>query len=214
MGQDPNQPYSNPYGQQPPQQPPQPGPGGEYYQGYQQQPQQGGTYPPPNTGYQQPNPGGYPPPNTGYQQPGPGGYQQYGQPGQPGQVYNTAHPNGPTSMNMDPNTAAGLSYLGWWITGLIFYLGEKQNRFVRFHAMQSILTFVAVTILYIVTGIIFSLPFIGLIGCVLWPLLALASVGLWIYMMINAFQGKYVKLPLVGDYAERYANSGTGTPLM
>ncbi|HEY0752940.1 MAG TPA: hypothetical protein VGD98_03095, partial [Ktedonobacteraceae bacterium] len=155
MGQDPNQPYSNPYGQQPPPQgvPPQ---GGEYYQGYSQQPPSGNQ--PPQGGYQQP-PSGYQQPQSGYQQPPYGqpapGYQQppYGQPGQQG-VYNTGNPLGPTTINMEPNIAAGLSYIGAWVTGLIFLLIEKQNRFVRFHAMQSILIFATLTLLTIVVSIV------------------------------------------------------------
>ncbi len=137
QGQDPNQPA------QPEGYPQQPGyqPGSEqgiYQGGYQQQPgyQQGGYQQQPGyqPGYQS---GGYP------QQPGyqPGGYQQqqnyqqqYGTP-----YTTTSNPNGPTSMGMDANVAAGLSYLFSIIGGLIFYFGEKQNRFVRFHAMQSIL---------------------------------------------------------------------------
>lgn len=203
MGQDPNQPYSGQYGQPPSGNVP------PYQGGYQQS----GGYPPPNSGYPPPN-SGYPPPNTGYQQQGGYQYQQnpYGQPA--GQLYNTAHPNGPTSINLDPNTAAGLSYLGTWLTGLIFYLIEKQNRFVRFHAMQSILAFAALFILEIASNIIFSvLSFLSIVGCFLGPVIGIAIFAVWIICMINAFQGKYFKLPVIGDYAERFANSGTGTPL-
>jgi uncharacterized membrane protein len=212
MGQDPNQPYPGQYGQ------PQSGgvpPQGGYQGGYQQQGQ--GAYPPPDSGYQQPNPG-YQQPNSGYQQPNPGYQQpnsgyQYQQPyGQPqGQLYNTNHPNGPTSINMDPNTAAGLAYLGTWLTGLIFFLIEKQNRFVRFHAMQSILAFAALFILDIVVSIVFSLlSFVSIIGCFITPLIGLAIFVIWIICMINAFQGKYFKLPIIGDYAERWANPTPG----
>lgn len=208
MGQDPNQPYSGQYGQ------PQSGNVPPYQGGYQQsgggyQQQPGSGYPPPNSGY--------PPPNTGYQQQQQGGYNQYQQNpyGQAaGPMYNTGHPNGPTSINMDPNTAAGLSYLGTWLTGLIFYLMEKQNRFVRFHAMQSILAFAALFVLEIASNVIFSaLSFVSIIGCFLSPLIGIAIVAVWIICMINAFQGKYFKLPVIGDYAERFANSGSGTPL-
>jgi uncharacterized membrane protein len=201
MGQDPNQQYPVQYGQ----------PGNvtpQNYQGGYQQQQQPGAYPPP------PQPGTYPPPppNPGY--PPNAGYQQpYGQSGI-GAAYNVGQPNGPTSTGLDPNVAAGLSYLGWWVTGLIFFLIEKQNRFVRFHAMQSILMFIGITILYIVVIFIAAIPFIGLLAWVLWPLLGLTSFVLWLYMMINAFQGRYIKLPIIGDYAERYANQGTGAPMM
>jgi uncharacterized membrane protein len=209
MGQDPNQPYSGPYGQ-PGGTPPVPPPQGQgsYPGGYQQQ--QSGPYQQPNSSYQQPPANPYQQPGGPYQQPNSGPYQQqpYGQTGY--QTYNTAHPNGATSINMDPNVAAGLSYLGTWLTGLIFFLIEKQNRFVRFHAMQSILTFAAFTVLYIVASIVFALPFLSIVGCFITPLIGLAGLALWIVCMVQAFQGKYFKLPIVGDYAERIVNGGTG----
>ncbi len=194
MGQDPNQPYSGPYGQpQPGAVPPQGG-----YGGYQQQ----NAYPPPNTGYQQPNPG-YQQPNPGYQ------YQQpYGQ--AQGQLYNTANPLGPTTLNMEPNTAAGVSYLTW-IAGLIIFLMEKQNRFVRFHAMQEILlTGLAVIVWFALFIIGIPLAFTA-IGCIVVPLELILYAGLfvlWLICIINAFQGKYFKLPVIGDLAERWANPG------
>jgi uncharacterized membrane protein len=214
MGQDPNQPYSGQYGQQPGQYG-QPGvpPQGNYQGGYQQQgaypPPQNPGYPPPNTGYQQPN--------TGYQQPGPGyQYQQpYGQPGA-GAQYNTGHPNGPSSMSMDPNTAAGLSYLVGWVTGLIFFLIEKQNRFVRFHAMQAILLSASTIIAYIVLSIISGiLSFISILGCIFGLFIVVLWLGyavIWIICMVNAFQGKYFKLPVIGDMAENWSGGGTTPP--
>jgi len=202
MGQDPNQPYSNPYGQPPSGGvPPQ---GGEYYQGYPQQQQQPpqGAYPPPNAGYQQP----YGQPTPGYQQP-------YGQPGQQG-PYNTASPLGPTTLNMEPNVAAGLSYLTW-IAGLIFFLMEKQNRFVRFHAMQEMLLTAAWIIVQIVLSIIFGIlgsisVTLALISTPISSLIGLAAFVLWVICIVNAFQGKYFKIPFIGDYAERW--SGASTP--
>jgi uncharacterized membrane protein len=199
MGQDPNQ-YPNPYGQPPSGGvPPQ---SGEYYQGYQQ----------PASGYQQPAPGYQQP----YGQPTPGYQQPYGQPGGQGQ-YNTANPLGPTTINMEPNVAAGLSYFTW-VAGLIFFLIEKQNRFVRFNAMQCMLLTAAYIILQVVLGIV-----IGILGAVstslaciatpIYSLLGLAAFVFWIICMINAFQGKYFKVPFIGDYAERWSGSGMGTPL-
>ena len=141
-----------------------------------------------------------------YGQPG----QQYGQPGQPGyqQPYGTP-PSGGTSMGMAQNTEAGLSYVFWWITGLIFFFGEKQNRFVRFHAMQSILFFGGVSILDFILNAIGSVLHIYFVFSGLTSLIWLAAVVIWIILMINSFQGKYFKLPVVGDYAEKYANQGT-----
>ena len=113
-------------------------------------------------------------------------------------------------MGMQPNIEAGLSYVLGWVTGLIFFLMEKQNRFVRFHAMQSILFFGGLTVIRIILSFIsfFDLPFLGLlVGLVS---IAVGIIGLvgYIILLINGFQGKYYKLPIVGDYAEKYANQG------
>jgi len=111
-------------------------------------------------------------------------------------------------MGMQPNIEAGLSYVLGWVTGLIFFLVEKQNRFVRFHAMQSILFFGGLTVLRIILSVIdaFGIPFLGLFTGLVW--IAIGIIGLvgYIVLLINGFQGKYFKLPIVGDYAERYAN--------
>ena len=170
-------------------------------------------------GYQ---PGGDPQPG-GYQQQGgyqPGGYQQQsGYQQQPGyqQPYGTPfsaipNPNGPTSMGMDANVAAGLSYLFSIVGGLIFYFGEKQNRFVRFHAMQSILFNAFWIVLFIVLFTVQSFLYasvilipLGFVFTCLTILLPLALLAVWIVLMVYAFQGKYFKLPVIGDYAEKYA---------
>ena len=169
-------------------------------------------------GYQQ---GGYQ--YGANQQPPPYGQQQYGgfqQPPPYGQQYGgnqqsfgaAAAALGPTSMGMQANVAAGLSYLFGWIGGLIFFFGEKQNRFVRFNAMQSLLLSGGLTVLYIVLWVLdFALlvTFISglafLFGCLFW-LVGVAAFVLWIVLLINAFQGKYFKLPVIGDLAEKYAN--------
>ena len=115
-------------------------------------------------------------------------------------------------MGMQANVAAGLSYVAGWITGLIFFFGEKQNRFVRFNAMQSILLFAGLTVLYIVIDVLIAaLAFSGLgvmlvlFGLLIW-LVGLGALALWVLLMVYAFQGKYLKLPIIGDYAEKFAN--------
>lgn len=190
MGQDPNQPYPSQYGQPSGAPPPPP-----YTGGYQQP----SSYPPPNPGYQQQ---GYPPPNPGYQQQQQQGYQYQQSYGQPGPMFYVGHPNGPSTMNMEPNTAAGLSYFTW-IAGLIFFLSEKHNRFVRFNAMQELL----LTGVFVVPLLFFSV--IPILNLLFVPLIALGGFAVWIICVINAFQGRYFKLPVLGDYAERFANSST-----
>ncbi|MFH1458602.1 MAG: DUF4870 domain-containing protein [Candidatus Omnitrophota bacterium] len=104
---------------------------------------------------------------------------------------------GKTSIGMQPNVAALLSYLAGFITGIIFYVVEKENKFVRFHAMQSIVTFGGLFILQMV------LAFIPIIGWILIPFLSITSLILWIVLMIKAYQGENFKLPIAGDIAEK-----------
>jgi uncharacterized membrane protein len=102
-----------------------------------------------------------------------------------------------TSTGLNQNVAGLLCYLVGWITGLIFFLIEKDNRFVRFHAMQSMMTFGALTVLFIVLG------FIPFIGPMLFPILGLVQLVLWILLMVKAYQGERFKLPVIGDLAEQ-----------
>ena len=176
------------------------------------------SYQPPSQDPNNPNQyGGYggsalqqnPPPThpySGQQYVQPGGYQQpgYQQPayGQQQSVYqqsSAASASGPTSTGLQPNVAAGLSYLFGWIGALVFFLIEKQNRFVRFHAVQSLMFFGSITTLSIVIGYI---PYVSLLT---WVLELVGFIG-WIFLMIQGFQGKDYKLPVIGDYAEKYAN--------
>ena len=103
-----------------------------------------------------------------------------------------------TSMGLEANVAGLLCYVLGWISGLVFILMEKENKFVRFHAMQSIIVFGAITIVSIIVSFI---PFIGTI--ISWLLSVLALV-LWIVLMIKAYQGNMYKLPWAGDLAEKH----------
>lgn len=211
MSYDPNQPSQYPNGGQyggyaPQPQSTDPYSGQQYGQPGYGQPGQPGYGQPGQPGYQQPygQPG-----QPGYGQPG---YQQpYGQPGQPGYQQPYGQQQNPygapgasgSTMSLDQNVAAGLSYVAGWVTGLVFFLIEKQNRLVRFHAMQSILFSATWIGLWIVVGIFTAvLPFLGFLS----GLVFLGMFVTWIILLVNAFQGKYFKLPIIGDYAERYAN--------
>ncbi|MUT68412.1 DUF4870 domain-containing protein [Paenibacillus sp. NEAU-GSW1] len=105
-----------------------------------------------------------------------------------------------SSTGLDPKIAGLLAYLGWFVTGIIFIAIEKQSRFVKFHAMQSIVVSVILIVLNIVLG------FIPFIGWVLGVILAPVSFILWIALMLLALQGKYFKLPVIGDWAEQQAS--------
>lgn len=116
---------------------------------------------------------------------------------------------GKTSSGIQANLAALLCYLAGWVTGLIFFLVEKENKFVRFHAMQSIVVFGAFSAVWIVISVLVSFA-IGIHAYFLLPLFGLAStllslfaLVLWIVLMIKAYQGEKFKLPFAGDIAEK-----------
>lgn len=105
--------------------------------------------------------------------------------------------HGKTSLGMQANVEALLCYGLGWVTGLIFYLLEKENKFVRFHAVQSIAVFGALTVAQIV---LMAVPGIG---WTLLPFIYLLQLGLWVVLMIKAYQGEKLKLPVAGDFAEK-----------
>jgi uncharacterized membrane protein len=101
------------------------------------------------------------------------------------------------TFGLDENIAAALTYVLGFITGIIFFLVEKENKTVRFHAMQSTIVFLGLFIVFVVLSFI---PFINM----LIPLIWLLEIVLWIVLIIKAYQGEKFKLPVVGDMAESY----------
>ncbi len=105
--------------------------------------------------------------------------------------------SGKTSSGLEQNVAGLLCYAGWWITGIIFLLIEKENQFVRFHAVQSIIVFGAYTVVAIILG------WIPIIGWIIGIILGVVAFILWIILMLKAYQGEKYKLPIAGDIAEK-----------
>lgn len=105
----------------------------------------------------------------------------------------------PSSTGLDPNLAGLLTYVLGFVSGLVFLVLEKQSAYVRFHAYQSTIAFLALS----TTG--FILGFIPLIGSLLGSVLSLASLVLWLVLMLKAYKGERFKLPILGDMAEERA---------
>lgn len=104
-----------------------------------------------------------------------------------------------STTGLSSNIAGLLCYVLGWITGLVFILIEQKDSFVRFHAMQSIITFGGLTLVSILSS------FIPFLGGIVAPLLSILGLVLWIILMIKAFQNQRFKLPFVGDLAEQYS---------
>ncbi|HUS11839.1 MAG TPA: DUF4870 domain-containing protein [Pyrinomonadaceae bacterium] len=129
-----------------------------------------------------------------------------------------------TGSGLDPKIAAALSYI--WIVGVIFFFIEKENRFVRFHALQSIIFGIANSVIMVVLAVIaivltfaFSIGgaivgggigslihlFVWLIWLIFWLLGLVFLIGL-VFAAIKAYQGEKFKLPIIGNMAENIVN--------
>ena len=104
---------------------------------------------------------------------------------------------GKSALGMEANIAALLSYLLGFVSGIIFYALEKENKFVRFHAMQSIVVF---AFLFVLNMVVKLLP---LIGWAISTLLGIIGIVIWVLLMVKAYNGEYFKLPVAGEIAEK-----------
>jgi uncharacterized membrane protein len=113
-----------------------------------------------------------------------------------------------TSTGIEPTVAAALSYILGLITGIVFLVLEKDNRYVRFHAAQSIAVSVIIIILSIavtlVSGVFALIPILGwIVVLVLTMGLAVLTFVLWLLLMWKAYQGEEWELPVAGGFARK-----------
>jgi uncharacterized membrane protein len=117
------------------------------------------------------------------------------------------------SAGLQPNVAGALAYLVGLITGILFLVIDpfKNDRFVRFHAFQSIffhLTWIVFSILWGIVGMMLSAISHGLFLFIQVPVHLLIWLGgfcVWLYLMYSAYQGKSVQLPIIGPLAAKQA---------
>ena len=125
---------------------------------------------------------------------------------------------GKSSTGLDENIAALLSYVFGWVSGLIFFLIEKDSRLVRFHAMQSLLFNVLVAVVAIALWIVLFVVFLvvsqvsgalatilSLISVLVWLVFGVAILAGWVLCLVKAFGGQYFKLPVIGNFAEKFS---------
>ncbi len=101
----------------------------------------------------------------------------------------------PPTTGLKPNVAGLLCYLGGWVTGIIFLIIEQKDRFVRFHAVQSIVTFGFLSVAAA------FLSWIPVIGAFFGAIIGVTGFVLWIVLMVKAYQGELYRLPVAGDVA-------------
>ena len=110
-----------------------------------------------------------------------------------------------TSIGLTENVAGLLCYVLGWVSGIVFILIERESKFVRFHAIQSIVTFGSITLVSIALSIIGSIPYLGVVFNIANWMLGILAFVLWIVLMVKAFQGTRYKLPWAGDFADKKA---------
>jgi uncharacterized membrane protein len=124
---------------------------------------------------------------------------------------------GKTALGLDTNVGALLCYLPICLISVIYSIivlvTDKDNRFMRFHAFQSLLLtglyIVAIIAVQIVSGVLVGVTgsgaLAGLMGLIA-LVLVVAFLGAMVYGMIKGYQGVQFKFPVVGDMAEKWAN--------
>jgi uncharacterized membrane protein len=126
---------------------------------------------------------------------------------QPSQSSHASHmPGGIAYQNTLP---AVLCYVCFWLTGLLFLIFGHKDRLVRFHAIQSLLFFGGVNVLYFPLIMLMANQFPLLFGFAIFAfvIMNVVAVVAWIVGLAGAARGRYVKLPFVGDIAERFVNN-------
>jgi uncharacterized membrane protein len=129
---------------------------------------------------------------------------------------------GKSALGLDGNVAAALGYpIG--IIAIISLIMEKENRFVKFHALQSILLHVAVFVLMIAVWILTIVlaiagaaasaassaggavgGIVGLLFTLIWLVVVVAYIGGLIFAAVKSYQGNMFKLPIIGNMAEKW----------
>jgi uncharacterized membrane protein len=114
-------------------------------------------------------------------------------------VDNNSKNQNKTVLGLEENIEGLLCYVLTWFSGLIILFIEKDNKFVKFHAIQSLVTFL---ILQVASYVFRAFPIIGwLFSGLIW----LLQFGLWILLIYKAYNRELFKLPIIGDIAEKQA---------
>ena len=135
-------------------------------------------------------------------------------PGPGNQMATPTPPANPTNLGMAPNVAGLLCYVPCCI-GLVFSVVaanvEKQSRFVRFHAFQSLLLHGVLAVLVIgfqVLNAVLSMAGLGMLGLLfslVFMVLGLGFLGLTVFLMIKANAEEEFVLPVIGPMAKGWA---------
>lgn len=104
-----------------------------------------------------------------------------------------------TVTGLPENSEAALTYVLGWLTGIVFLILQKENKKIRFHALQSIVLFGGINLLTWVLG---ALTF-GFGGLLLSPVIGIATFVLWLVLVFKTYQGEEMNIPVVTDFVKK-----------
>ena len=128
-------------------------------------------------------------------------------------------PGGKTSLGLESNVGAMLCYIADFlcclgvILAIVFLVTEKENRFVKFHAVQSLFVFAILVVLSIIVEILATV--LSIAHLELFSLMVSWGLGLIVLFIIvillalggiKAYGGQWFKLPLIGNFAWNIVN--------
>ena len=103
--------------------------------------------------------------------------------------------------DLNENVAGALCYSLLFFSGIFFLIADRENKFVRFHALQSTILFLALAVLSAVTS------WIPIVRLLIPGLLSLVTFVCWVFLMFTAFKGQTFKIPILGEVVWDKTNS-------
>ncbi len=107
------------------------------------------------------------------------------------------------------NVVGALCYLSGILSGMLILILEKDNKFVRFHAIQSIILSLFSIVIFFIITFMALVPVIGWMLAILSPMIFVLWIVISIFLMGKAYKGEIYKLPIVGDITEKYSGDKT-----
>ncbi|MEF8818339.1 MAG: hypothetical protein V5A31_04900 [Haloferacaceae archaeon] len=138
---------------------------------------------------------------------------------EPTEETESAEMDDPSTTGLDSNLAGALTYLLGFVTGLVFLVVEREDASVRWHAAQSTAVFgglLALNVGLTVVGVVFGLALDGVLGGLVGLVLSLVGLALglaslvaWVGLMVTAYQGRTVRVPVFAGVADRIVGSSS-----
>jgi uncharacterized membrane protein len=97
------------------------------------------------------------------------------------------------------NLVGLIAYFGFFFTGIAVLILEKENKTVRFHALQSTIWFLFLAVIGWVALFFSGFPLLGFVFTLIRLAVKVITVLSWLFLMYSAFSGKEFKIPIIGD---------------